>query len=285
MNVSRILIKLGIVKMLFQNDGRCPICMKKTTFVAEQEWLRDFYFCTQCRTIPRQRALIQILNQISPQWKNLSIHESSPSLEFFKNYCPGYTLSFYYENVPLGSHHEGNRCEDLEQLTFPDECYDLFITQDVMEHVMHPCIAFKEIERVLKPGGLHIFTAPKHKQIPYSYPRAQLINNIVYHLRPPVYHGNPIGDGRSLVTWDYGSDFEELVTMWSGCSVSTYVIRDRYFGIDGEFLEVFVQKKTNQRLNYEEPLKSSINLNEVKTHKGSRQSGNSLVWLKNILGR
>ena len=43
-------------------------------------------------------------------------------------------------------------------MTFQNESFDLFITQDVFEHVMEPNKAFKEIERVLKPGGAHVFT-------------------------------------------------------------------------------------------------------------------------------
>jgi 2-polyprenyl-3-methyl-5-hydroxy-6-metoxy-1,4-benzoquinol methylase len=48
-------------------------------------------------------------------------------------------------------------------MTFGTEQFDLFITQDVMEHVFRPRLAVKEIMRVLKTGGAHIFTAPKHK--------------------------------------------------------------------------------------------------------------------------
>jgi hypothetical protein len=59
----------------------------------------------------------------------------------------------------------------------------------------------------------------------------------------PFIMANPIGDGKSLVTWDYGADFENLVNVWSGYLTSTYVIRDRHMGIDVEFLEVFVTIK------------------------------------------
>ena len=51
----------------------------------------------------------------------------------------------------------GNRCENLEELTFDDNTFDLVITQDVLEHVLNPGKAFKEICRVLKPGGAHKF--------------------------------------------------------------------------------------------------------------------------------
>jgi hypothetical protein len=226
-----------------ENSGYCPICDKEVTFRSNDSWLRDNYLCSLCNTIPRQRALIYFLNLFRLGWKSQYIHESSPSLDYFLRHCPHYTFSHYFENVPLGSIYNKVRCENLEKMTFKDESFDIFITQDVMEHVFNPDKVFAEIMRVLKPGGIYIFTAPKHKSILNSYPRATLKNGEVIHNLPPNYHGNPIGDGKSLVTWDYGCDFEDLVKNWSGYNLSTLVLRDRGFGIDGEFLEVFILKK------------------------------------------
>ena len=56
--------------------------------------------------------------------------------------------------------------------------------------------------RVLKPGGAHVFTTPIHKGLAKSYPRATLIEGQVVNLKEENYHGNPVGDGRSLVTLD-----------------------------------------------------------------------------------
>lgn len=58
-----------------------------------------------------------------------------------------------------------------------------------------------------------------------------------------VYHGNPIGDGKALVTWDYGDDFQSLMNRWTGCSTTNYITRDSALGIDGEFIDVFVTRK------------------------------------------
>ena len=113
----------------------------------------------------------------------LSIHEGSPCIDFFAEKCPGYTRSFYFEDIPLGFTKDGERCEDLEQLTFPSATFDIFVTQDVLEHVFRPDLAVREIARVLKPGGIHVFTAPKHKNLLKSYPRAQqtAVGEIEHH--------------------------------------------------------------------------------------------------------
>lgn len=217
--------------------------MRPSRFIARNAWLRDYYFCERCKSIPRQRALIEVLNFFRPNWRSLQIHESSPSMPFFAQQCPRYSCSFFYEDVPVGTFKEGNRCENLEALTFQAEFFDIFITQDVLEHVFHPAKVLSEIIRVLRSGGIHVFTAPKHKYLLKSEQRAKLVDDSIVHLREPSYHGNPIGDGTSLVTWDYGGDFDDLIQSWSGYATSNFIIRDRNRGMDGEYLDVFVTLK------------------------------------------
>ena len=229
--------------MISSNEGWCACCRLSTTFVEEGTWLRDQYRCVHCGSIPRYRAVNLTLDHCFPSWGSLAIHESSPSYDFIRRFCSVYSCSHFFKGVPLGGSHQGVRCEDLEQLTFPDEAFDLFVTQDVLEHVFRPELALREIMRVLKPGGAHVFTTPKYKELRVSRQRAALRGEEVAHLLEPVHHDNPLGEGGSLVTWDYGDDFETLVWRWCGCPTVTYVTRDRALGLDGEFLEVFVTRK------------------------------------------
>lgn len=229
--------------MLFENQGYCPICEAPAQFIAEQAWLRDYYLCVVCRSIPRQRALVHLLNQLRPDWKILHIHESSPSLWFFRDHCSNYSFSYYFDDITPGTSRHGARCENLEQLTFPDQTFDLVITQDVLEHLFEPDRALAEISRVLRPGGMHIFTTPRHKDLLQSRPRARFENGCVLHTLEAIYHGNPISTEGSLVTWDYGVNFIELAEHWSGYQTSVYVLHDRRLGLDGEFMDVFVTVK------------------------------------------
>jgi 2-polyprenyl-3-methyl-5-hydroxy-6-metoxy-1,4-benzoquinol methylase len=225
------------------NTGYCAICMSETTFITEGPWLRDQYKCRTCHTIPRQRAVVDVLNLVRPDWRALAIHESSPSMWFFRGQCRDYSFSYFFEGVPRGGLKDGIRCEDLEDLTFPDETFDIFITQDVLEHVFHPDRALKEISRVLRLGGMHVFTTPKHKSLTTSYARARIDQGQITHVHEPQYHGNPVSARGSLVTWDYGADLDDLLQGWSGYSTSNFIIRDRRRGIDGEHLDVFVTVK------------------------------------------
>lgn len=227
-----------------KNVGYCHCCRNNSEFSSNEIWLRDHYGCSVCHSIPRQRHLQHILDRFFPNWEGKVIHESSPSNDFIARYAgQNYSCSQFFNDIKPGHYHINTRCENLERLTFSDEKFDIFITQDVFEHIFNPDLAAKEIMRVLKTGGAHIFTAPKHKTLIASSARAALVDDKVIHLKHEQYHGNPIGDGRSLVTWDYGDDFEFLLYQWCGFPTVTYITRDESLGIDGEYLEVFVTRK------------------------------------------
>jgi|SRR6056297_1789176 len=230
--------------MYFSNQGYCVICEAETTFQSEYSWLRDHYLCTRCRSIPRQRALVHVLNQACPDWRDRRIHESSPSLGWLAAQCSRYSSSFFFEERQRGSVVGGQRCEDIEALTFENESFDIFITQDVLEHVFAPDKAIREINRVLASGGFHIFTVPVREDLANSVRRARLNEDgSVAHLEPAQYHGNPISAEGALVTWDYGNDFRSVLAEWSGMLVSSYYLQDIYYGIAGSFLDIFVIRK------------------------------------------
>ncbi|OTW95586.1 SAM-dependent methyltransferase [Bacillus thuringiensis serovar cameroun] len=206
---------------LKHNTGYCVICEKETTFIEHNDWLRDHYLCSTCQSIPRQRALIHVLNTFFPKWNFYNIHESSP----------------------VGQYFQGIRCENLEDMTFPSESFDLFITQDVFEHVMTPNKAFKEIERVLKPGGAHVFTVPWYHTLTKTVQRARVNKEVIEHIEEPIYHGNPIDENGSLVTFDWGLDMIEYIYTQANMYTTVYLQKDRSLGLDAEFLHVFISTK------------------------------------------
>jgi ubiquinone/menaquinone biosynthesis C-methylase UbiE len=89
-------------------------------------------------------------------------------------------------------------------LTFPDEKFDIVITEDVLEHVRDYKKALLEIYRVLKNGGVNIFT------IPFLFNKETIVridtsseNDI--HLLPPEYHGDNI-HGKIIAYRTFGID-------------------------------------------------------------------------------
>lgn len=49
---------------------------------------------------------------------------------------------------------------DAENLSLPDNFFDIVLCSEVIEHLTHPENSIKEIRRVLKPGGVAIITTP-----------------------------------------------------------------------------------------------------------------------------
>jgi len=186
------------------------------------------------------------LNLFYPDWKKLKIHESSPggiSSEFIQSNCPNYIPTQFFLDTPLGQFKNGTRCENLEKMTFEENSLDLMMTQDVFEHVMNPAAAFKEISRVLKPGGGHVFTMPWYPKLKKTVQRVRMSDNQIEFLEEPIYHGNPIDAKGSLVTYDWGIDFTDFIYRNSGMFTTIYLVNDKKMGLEAEFLEVFISRK------------------------------------------
>jgi hypothetical protein len=234
--------------VVIRNRGHCPICDRSATFIARDPWLRDHYKCTRCRSIPRERALTAVVQQRFPNWRTMTIHESSPgnrgaSRRFAKE-CRQYIPTHFFNSEPPGTMVGKYRCENLEQLTFADESIDLHVTQDVFEHVLRPTRGFAEIARTLKPGGAHVFTVPLVNKDRPSKMRVEVdAAGAVSHLENPVYHGNPIDAQGSLVTIDWGFDITDHIR--NACGLDTEIIRidDLSKGIRAEYIEVLVTTK------------------------------------------
>ncbi len=233
---------------VLENPGYCPTCDQEVTFIARNKWFRDHYVCANCGSIPRERALMLLIDQRFPNWRSLSIHESSPgnrgASTRLSSGCSNYIPSQYFADEQPGSTVGRFRCENLEALTFADESIDLHVTQDVMEHVFHPSKVFREIARTLKPGGAHIFTVPLvNKQKPSKLRARMATDGQISHLEPPVYHGNPISDKGSLVTVDWGFDICRHI--FESCGLFTHLvyIDDLSRGIRAEYIEVLITVK------------------------------------------
>jgi SAM-dependent methyltransferase len=234
---------------IISNQGYCVVCDSHVTFLSENEWLRDHYICSNCHSIPRERALMHCIEMYYPNWKQLTIHESSPasrgaSLKL-KNNCPAYLGTHYFTDFPQSEiHPSGWRCENLESQTFVDESFDLVITQDVMEHIFNPDKAFSDIARTLKPSGAHIFTVPLvRKEQPSMRNATKDENGNVTILHYPDYHGNPIDSQGSLVTMYWGYDICDYILKHSGLYTTIVYIDNISLGIRAELIEVLISRK------------------------------------------
>lgn len=232
----------------FKQKGHCPCCEQEVNFIARNSWLRDNFLCSNCKCIPRERALMLTIKREYPDWKNLHIHESSPGKRghssLLKQMVKHYTTSQFFPNMKLGEIVKGFRNEDLEQQTFKDEMFDLVITSDVMEHIYEPEKAFKEIYRTLKPGGAHIFSVPLingHKKTQRWANKGE--NGEPEFLFEPEWHGNPIDKKGSPVTMHWGYDIVDFIKQHTQGNCRIEYIDDLNYGIRAEYIDIIIAKK------------------------------------------
>lgn len=193
---------------------------------------------------------MQVIKMYYPNYRDLNIHESSPchrgTSPKLKAECRNYSASQYLLGVTPGTvdQKQGWRCEDLENMTFADASFDLFVTQDVMEHIFNPEKAFREIARVLKPGGAHIFTVPLiNKERPSECWASRSEDGTVNYHHDAEYHGNPVDESGSLVTMHWGYDLSEFIMREAKTPTTMVVIDDLEKGIRAEYIEVMVSRK------------------------------------------
>ena len=107
----------------------------------------------------------------------------------------------------FGSSTHGVPSENLLGLSYLDDSFDLIITAETLEHVPDIHVALRETYRVLKPGGVHVFSTPvvwNHKK---TRQRAVMQDGKVIHRLPPSFHGNGATKGSDmLVFYEFGAD-------------------------------------------------------------------------------
>ncbi len=162
--------------------------------------------------------MVTALEGVAPDWRTSDVFEPSPTGKAsaaIGTSCPGYVTSVYRPDCEPGALVDGARNENLEALTLPTRSIDIVVTQDVLEHVFEPERVFAEIARVLRPGGVHIFTVPFHSDLGCTQVRARRQpDGTVVHDLEPAYHEDPFDDAGALVTVDWGPDLPELVDAW-----------------------------------------------------------------------
>ena len=233
--------------------GYCIVCGQNSTFrfdptkisaQLKQVWglsdrltetfnRKESMYCSNCGSSLRIRclcsALIQTFSEITGKacksFVELLNEEGFRSMRIAEiNHCgvlhsflarhPNLYYSEYIPGVPGGSEYNGIRCEDLGELTYPSDYFDIILTSDTLEHVPDPEKAFSEIYRVLKPGGFHLFTIPVIPSQGATIRRARLVDGEHQFLLPAEYHG-PWEREDVLVFTDFGMDIVHELELFS----------------------------------------------------------------------
>ena len=270
---------MGSVKSIF-----CPICGKTAGMQPFSDNRRESGICCGCGSWNRQRLMALLLlraveRSTGVRLAHLSSHDMPDSLQIFSAECfgalhktlgrlKGYTWSRYsgplYES---GEVVDGNPHQDLMATSFPGNKFDIVLTADVLEHIPEPYLAHREIYRILKPGGVHIFTVPSNMNASLDDQRTAVVEDGLIRLAPPEWHGTQ--EDSNLVYTVFG--LEMMCHLWTlGFDVRFHEISRPDIGIVGPRAVGF------EAIKHHEPLQR-----EIPT--GLRDSRSSSQTARNIV--
>jgi SAM-dependent methyltransferase len=235
--------------------GTCPVCgVRRVLFQNFTENLRETGICSHCGASNRQRQMALALRLglglvpdgrlTLPEGSQLYSAESNGPLHTVLAGAPGYVGSEYWgEALIPGTSVNGVRHEDLENLSFADASFDVVLSSDVLEHVADAYRAHREIFRVLRPGGQHIFTVPFVAGFALDDVRARRVDGRIEYLAEQLYHGDPVRPDQGVLVWRiFGA---EMLTRLAeiGFIVQTLQLRQPLYGIIGDDAFVFSARK------------------------------------------
>jgi len=206
----RVQVGLSLLewRALRARPGRCPLCGPTVFLRLSRDPLGTR--CIRCAAWPAHMGLARIVARILPDLASLRVYEASsagPWVAFLQRRAGELVRSEYWDDTPPGDSREGVVCQDLEHLTFPDRCFDLCTSTEVLEHVADDMAAFRELLRVLVPGGWSIFTVPLFDRDETVVRAERAADGTIHHCLPPAYHGDRLrGEGGVLVHREYGRD-------------------------------------------------------------------------------
>lgn len=200
--------QLGMLK------GHCPIC-GTTLFVKlrnEEMAIR----CVQCRASSVTISFVNVLKHVVPDLRLKHVYELSsrgPLVGYLAKSAGKLTVSEYFDDVPAGQFKGNVQCQDVQDLTYQNDMFDVCTSVEVFEHVADDARGFREVYRVLKPGGLFLFTVPNLEKYE-TVERAILVNGQIQHLLPPEYHGDRIRGQHAVLCYrNYGMDILERLAL------------------------------------------------------------------------
>jgi SAM-dependent methyltransferase len=186
--------------------GFCPVCSRRTIFLLTDtaETIRNHALCVRCGSCSRQRHVaLHVLEALRERGvaryadlgarPDIAVYDTSTEGRLARRMAgaPNLTVSEFFDDVPPGESRDGVMCQDLQRLTFADATFDLIVSEDVFEHVPDYARGFREVFRVLKPGGYHVFSIPYHFDR-RTRPLFEWREGRPVLFEPVEYHGDPI---------------------------------------------------------------------------------------------
>ncbi|MGC3987893.1 MAG: methyltransferase domain-containing protein [Pseudorhodoferax sp.] len=234
--------------------GDCPICGASCFFRGFTSNLRESGYCSSCGSFNRQRQIASMvrhcfcLGEDGPLALPPSVAvyntETTGALDAVLRGGTNYLNSEYFgPDYSPGQNVDGRRHEDLQNLSIPSESIDLMLSSDVLEHMPSPYAAHREVFRILKPGGRHIFTVPFSVNAARDDIRAELVDGEIKYLAEKLFHGDPVRPDEGILVWTIFGIEMILKLRDIGFDVNAWDAYNPGAGIIGKLALVFEARK------------------------------------------
>ena len=238
-------------------QGICEICGWSGVFKREHRAIRETYACGSCKANLRYRVLAEAILECFgeqkvatlkalatyPAFSDLTIFEPGPPGPFRTHLSKihGYRASVQSDATSVKSAAEAISKNMLATIALSDASVDLVITSDIFEHIRKPREAFREIHRILRPGGYHIFTIPTAYPLPpTTVKRVNVEAAEDVPILEPVFHGDGKG-GKSIVYNDFGRDLlDELSAIGLITSIHLHATKEKLVRTASAFVSMKV---------------------------------------------
>jgi SAM-dependent methyltransferase len=171
---------------------------------------REWLICPVTKLNNRVRACIHLLDSelgMTPDESAYITEQVTPLHAFLsRRHARLCASEFLGANVPPGKvNQNGIRHEDLTRLSFPAASFDVALSFDCLEHMPDPMAAFREMARVMRPGGRMMWSVPFRRDLEANLVRASIAaDGAVVHHHPAEYHGDPLNTAGCLCFTHFG---------------------------------------------------------------------------------
>lgn len=205
----------------------CNICGSSGQFADPTNGanLRESLVCQDCRATSRDRMLMYLMGWALGFSFPVRSWGANPNFRVFetagyRGYPQFLSAKFDYYNTKYDPEKIAARADprsyaDVQNLPYAEAFFDCVLSSDVFEHVRLDDKGFREVFRVLKPGGIFLLQVP-YRRAPETHVLVRPEGDKDVFLEPAQYHAE-----QTLVYRIYGYDLLDRLNGY-GFSVSEF---------------------------------------------------------------